>query len=110
LDRLKRGDLVTIALAGDQGKPQPAPVVQADRFGELASATVLPITSILVETPLLRVTVEPDSQNGLIKRSQIMVDKPQTPSRARVGAVIGRIDDATMLTVNRLLAVFLGLA
>jgi mRNA interferase MazF len=39
-----------------------------------------------------------------------MVDKPQTPSRNRLGPVIGRLDDATMVTVNRALAVFLGLA
>lgn len=107
---MKRGDLVTVALQGDQAKPRPALVVQADHFEDLASVTVLPITSTLVDAPLLRVTVEPSEQNGLVKRSQIMVDKPQTPSRSRVGPVIGRLDDATMVTVNRVLAVFLGLA
>jgi len=39
-----------------------------------------------------------------------MVDKPQTPSRNKIGAVIGRLDDATMIAVHRALAVFLGLA
>lgn len=107
---MTRGDLVTVALQGDQGKPRPALVVQADHFGDLASVTVLPITSTLVEAPLLRVTVEPSEANGLARRSQIMVDKPQTPSRNRLGPVIGRLDDATMVTVNRALAVFLGLA
>ena len=29
---MKRGDLVTIAMAGDFGKPRPALVVQADQF------------------------------------------------------------------------------
>ena len=48
--------------------------------------------------------------NGLTKRSQIMVDKPQTPARGRLGGVIGRLDDATLLQLNRALAVFLGLA
>jgi mRNA interferase MazF len=105
-----RGDLVTFALQGDQGKPRPALVVQADHFGNLASVTVLPITSTLVDAPLLRVPIEPREENGLARRSQIMVDKPQTPSRNRLGPVIGRLDDATMVTVNRALAVFLGLA
>ncbi len=107
---MRRGDLVTVALQGDQGKPRPALVVQADYFGDLGSVTVLPITSTLVEAPLMRVPVEPSEDNGLAKRSQIMADKPQTPSRTRLGPVIGRLDEATMVTVNRVLAVFLGLA
>jgi mRNA interferase MazF len=101
---------VTVALQGDQGKPRPALVVQADHFAGLASVTILPVTSTLVDAPLLRVTVEPSGQTGLARRSQIMVDKPQTPSRNRLGPVIGRLDDVTMVTVNRALAVFLGLA
>jgi len=39
-----------------------------------------------------------------------MVDKPQTPLRAKIGPAFGRLDDAAMVTVNRALAVFLGLA
>ena len=101
---------MAVALRGDQGKPRPALVVQADRFGELGSVTVLPVTGTLVDAPLLRVTVDPSEQNGLTKRSQIMVDKPQTPPRGRLGPVMGRLEDPTMITVSRLLAVFLGLA
>lgn len=101
---------MTVALPGDQGKPRPALVVQADHFDDLASATVLPITSTLIDAPLMRVPVEPGEENGLARRSQIMVDKPQTPSRNRLGPVVGRLDAATMVTVNRTLAVFLGLA
>ena len=101
---------MTVALQGDQGKPRPALVVQADSFAELSSITVLPITGTLVEAPLLRVPLEPDHKNGLAKPSQVMVDKPQTPARSKLGPVIGRLDDATMVTVNRALAVFLGLA
>ena len=101
---------MTVALQGDQGKPRPALVVQSDHFGELGSVTVLPITGTLIDAPLLRVPVEPSGQNGLVRRSEIMVDKPQTPPRSRLGPVFGRLDDATMVTVNRVLAVFLGLA
>ena len=39
-----------------------------------------------------------------------MVDKAQTPARAKVGAVFGRLDDAMMVSVNRALALFLGIA
>ena len=107
---MRRGDVVTVALQGDQGKPRPALVVQSDHFGDLASVTVLPITSTLVDAPLLRVPVDPSEQNGLARRSQIMVDKPQTPARSKLGPVIGRLDDTAMVTVNRSLAVFFGLA
>ena len=91
--------MVTVALQGDHGKPRPALVVQADHFGDLASVTVLPVTSTLVNAPLLRVPLEPSSEeNGFARRSQLMVDKPQTPGRSRLGPVIGRLDDATMVT------------
>ncbi len=100
---------MTLALRGDQGKPRPALVVQSDLFGDLGSITVLPITSTLIDAPLLRVPIDPNEQNGLARRSDIMVDKPQTPPRSRLGPIIGRLDDATMVTVNRVLAVFLGL-
>lgn len=106
---MKRGDLVTVALKGEQGKPRLALLVQADRFADLAAVTVLPITGTLLDAPLLRIEVEPSTQNGLTKRSQIMVDKPQTPRRSKVGAVIGRLDDTTMLAVNRALTMLLGL-
>lgn len=102
--------MVTVVLQGAQGKPRPALIVQADRFAELAAVTVLPITSTLLDAPLLRVPLEPSHRNGLSLPSQVMVDKPQTPPRAKLGRVIGRIDDATLRAVNRALAIFLGLA
>jgi mRNA interferase MazF len=39
-----------------------------------------------------------------------MVDKPQSVPRHRLGPMLGRVDDETMLAANRALAVFLGLA
>ena len=72
--------------------------------------TVLPVTSELRDTPLFRIFVEPDEGNGLRMRSQVMVDKAQTVPREKIGETFGRLDDATMLAVNRALAVFLGFA
>lgn len=54
---MMRGQLVTIAIPGDFGKPQPALVIQAEPFMTHTSITVLPVTSTLVDAPLLRVTV-----------------------------------------------------
>ena len=107
---MKRGDLVTIALQGDYGKPCPALVVQSDLFSEHPSVTILPVTSDLRKAPLFRIDVEPTAVTNLEKRSQVMVDKVQTVPREKVGAAFGRLDDTSMLTINRALAVWLGFA
>jgi mRNA interferase MazF len=107
---VKRGDLVTIAPPGTYGKPRPALVIQSDLFDEHPSMTILPVTSELRETPLFRVSVEPDEGNGLHKRSQVMVDKAQTVPREKIGESFGRLDHTTMLAVTQALAVFLGFA
>ena len=107
---MKRGDLVTVAFAGDYGKPRPALVIQSDLFEAHPSVTLLPVTSELRETPLFRVRVDPSAENGLRSISEIMVDKPHTVARERLGGAIGRLDEETLLAVNRALAVFLGFA
>lgn len=107
---MRRGDLVTVAMQGDYGKPRPALIVQADQFAGLGSVAILPLTSHLVDAPLLRVTVEPSPANGLRAQSQIMLDKPMTVKIDKIGPSFGRVDDTTMVSVNRALALFLGLA
>lgn len=104
-----RGDLVTIALQGDLGKLRPALVIQADWFAAHASVTVLPVSSTLVEAPLLRITLQPSPDNGLQKPSQIMVDKTMTVQRDKLGPTFGRIDADALVEVERCLAVFWGL-
>ncbi|PKO62155.1 MAG: growth inhibitor PemK [Betaproteobacteria bacterium HGW-Betaproteobacteria-18] len=105
---MRRGDLVTIALQGDYGKPRPALIVQSDLFDEHPSVTILPVTSELRETPLFRIRVEPNAANGLQKTSDIMVDKAQSVSRERIGNAFGHVCEEQMLSVSRSLAVFLG--
>jgi len=107
---VKRGDLVTISLSGDYGKPRPALVIQSDLFDAHPSVTVLPVTSELREAPLFRVRVEPTADNGLRRSSEVMIDKAHTVAREKIGKTIGRLDDGSMLAVNRALAVFLGFA
>lgn len=107
---MKRGDLVTVALQGDLGKPRPALVIQSDLFEAHPSVTILPVTSDVRATPLFRIAVNPTPDNGLNQASQVMVDKPQSVARDKIGSVLGHLDDAAMLAVNRALAVFLGLA
>ena len=104
-----RGDFVTIALQGDFGKPRPALVMQSDQFNEHSTVTVLPVTSTLVNAPLLRITIQPGSGSGLQKPSQVMVDKVMTVKRDKVGQAFGRIEADAMVEVERCLAVFLGI-
>lgn len=107
---MKRGDIVTIALSGDYGKPRPGLIIQSDLFSALNSVTILPLTSHLIDAPLFRILITPSIQNGLKLTSQIMVDKLYTTPRDKVGAVLGQIDHHKMLEIERALMVFIGIA
>ena len=108
---MRRGDIVTVAFQGDFGKPRPALIIQSDVFNEThATVTVLLMSSEIVDAPLFRITVVSTPENRLEKTSQIQVDKIMTIIRDRIGAVIGRVDDETLVGVNRALAVWIGIA
>ena len=108
---MRRGDLVTVAAAGDHGKPRPAVIVQTDAFPENhASVVVCQLTSELVDAPDFRVTIEPKPENGLRLKSQVMADKPVTIRRERIGQKIGRLDSQDMSRLGIALAFVLGLA
>ena len=85
-------------------------MIQADAFDEHSSIVVLLVSSTLVEAPWLRVSIQPDEHNGLRQASQIMIDKPMTVKRERLGPAFGHIDPESMIQVERGLAVFLGIA
>jgi mRNA interferase MazF len=107
---MKRGDLVTIALPGDLGKPRPALIVQSDLFEAHPSLTLLPLTTEMRGDLHFRITVAPNSENGLRTKSQVMVDKIQSVARARIGAGFGRLSTREMVAVDRAMTLFLGLA
>jgi mRNA interferase MazF len=108
---MNRGDLASAVLPGPYGsKPRPVLVIQSDEFRDLDSVTVLPLTTEVLPVQVFRVTVEPSTENGLIERSQIMVDKAHTVQRRRLGYVFGRAADKDLMAVNRALALFLELS
>lgn len=107
---MRRGDLVTVALPGDFGKPRPALVIQSDQFADTATVSVLLLSSTLVDAPLVRLNIEPNLINSLRKTSQIMIDKIMTVKRDKLGEPFGHLDDESMVAVNRALALFLGFA
>ena len=106
---MKRGDMVTIAVSGNYGKPRLALIVQADAFDLHPSVTVLPLTSEIHDAPLFRVTVQSGKSTGLRKVSQVMVDKTTTVPRAKIGQRIGRVDAATLRAVDDAMKGFLDL-
>lgn len=107
---MKRGDVVTVALQGDFGKPRPAVVLQSDVFNVSHSTiSILPITSTIAATPLFRITLEPSAGNGLRTVSQVMVDRITGARRDRIGATIGHLDRETMTRIGRSLALWLDL-
>ena len=105
---MRRGDLVTVALSCDFGKPRPALVIQSDRFEDSATVTVLLLSTTLIDAPLFRILVEPGPANGLRSASQIMVDKASTVRRDKCGQPFGRLDDDRMAAVTRALGLYLG--
>ena len=106
-EQIHRGAIVLVRLPNDKGRP--AVVVRADILAELSYATILPLTTELRPEVDFQITVEPTEQNGLRETSQIMVDWPQTVRAKTMGAVIGRLDDATMRVATEQLAIVLGI-
>jgi len=108
---MKRGDLVIVSAPGDYGKPRPAVIIQSDIFNEThASIVVCLVTSDRQDAPLFRIDVQPSETTGLKMASQIMVDKIVALRRERIDQHIGRINDETLIRLNRSLALFIGLA
>ncbi|MFM9940211.1 MAG: type II toxin-antitoxin system PemK/MazF family toxin [Hyphomicrobiaceae bacterium] len=108
---MNRGDVVTVALQGDFGKPRPAVIIQSDAFNAShATISILPITSTIVSAPLFRITVEPSAANGLRSVSQVMTDKIVSVRHERLGVKIGVLDREVMSRIGRSLALWLELA
>jgi mRNA interferase MazF len=108
---MRRGDVISVALAGDYGKPRPAVIVQSNAFDDShPSIVVCQMTSRLIDAADFRITIEPNAENGLRTRSQIMADKPVTVRRTRIGQHIGRLASEDMARLGIALAFVMGLS
>lgn len=107
---MKRGDLVTVATSGDYGKPRPAVVIQSDWLDGTDSVLVCLVTTTLREAPLYRLSLTPNEANGLQAPSQVMLDKIVAVRRDKCGKMIGRLDEEALITLNRMLALVVGIA
>lgn len=105
-----RGEIWTVAGGGYASKPRPALVIQDDRFDDVGSVTVIPLTSTLKDAPLLRIPVEPSERTGLTQKSQLMIDKLTTVPLANAHKRVGHLTATELVEVERALLVFLGIA
>lgn len=108
---MRRGEIWTVAGGtAYTGKARPAVILQDDRFHALDSITICPFTTDPTDAPLFRLPVKPSEGNGLPLPCRLMVDKIVTVPKAKIGARVGRLDDADILQLNRAVLVFFGLA
>lgn len=108
---MRRGDIWTVAGDSDYaGKLRPVVIVQDNSFDATDSITICAFTTDATEAPLFRLPVTPNTRNGLRATCRLMVDKITTVRKSRLGARVGRLDDADILRLNQALLVFLGLA
>lgn len=108
--QVKRGDIVIAAAQGDYGKPRPAVVVQSDALNDILHGVVIcPMTTEIIEAPLLRVPVEPTASNGLREASHVMVDKVMAISRHRLREHVGTLEPELMRCVEENLLTLLAL-
>ncbi len=109
--QIQRDDVITVASPGAySGEPRPAVVMQANRWlGVHPSITPYPLTSTLIEAPLVRIIVEPSRMNGLRKRSQLMVDKLFTVPIGDIGSSIGSLEITVMAKLELALRDWLAL-
>lgn len=108
---MKRGEIWTVSGGSAYtGKPRPAVILQEDRFDATRSVAVCSFTTNPTEAPLFRIVVGPSEKNGLDQPCRLMVDKITTVPRGRIGWRMGRLEDEHILSLNRAIVVFLGLA
>ena len=108
---MRRGEVWTVSGGKDySGKPRPAVIVQDESFDATDSITICAFTSDPTEAPLFRLVVESNERNGLRSPCRLMVDKIATVPKAKLGTLVGRLDDEDMVRLNQSMMVFLGIA
>jgi mRNA interferase MazF len=107
-----RGDIVIVADRRTQlgSKPRPAVILQNPQFSGTATVMVCPVTSVTAEAPYLRIALPANQETGLEQPSWAAIELLGPIRRANVGRRIGRLDDATLLAIDRAILVFLGIA
>lgn len=94
--------MIVVAAAKCDGSPKPRPflVVQSDVFSEHATISLCPLTSVMSDTRLFRVSLEASPETGLDRDSEIQVDKLQAVDRDDIVTIVGTIPITTMTRVD----------
>ena len=106
---MKRGDVVVATVPGAYGKPRPAVVVQSDALAGVDSVLIALISSYQSDAPLYRLPCPVTDDTGLREPSDILVEKIIAIPRQKIGQTVGRLGEAEMIALNRILAFVLGL-
>ena len=109
---VNRGEIWTVAGGVDATKPRPAVIVQDDLFDATSSVTVAPMSSTLLDAPLMRIRIAGGDGrlSGLDHDSDVMIDKLTTVKRSNVHVRVGRLTAEQVVEVERAMMAFLGLA
>jgi mRNA interferase MazF len=93
-------------------KPRPAVIVQDDLFDATSSVAVVPMTSSLLDAPLIRIRISAGDGrlSGLDHDSDVMIDKLTTVRRSNVHTRVGRLTAEQLVEIERAIMAFLGLA
>ncbi|MEG3082468.1 type II toxin-antitoxin system PemK/MazF family toxin [Sphingomonas sp. PB2P12] len=81
-------------------KPRPFLVVQSDLFADHATISLCPLTSVISGINLFRVPLDASPETGLVRDSEIQVDKLDMLQRNEIVAIIGTIPITTMTRVD----------
>jgi mRNA interferase MazF len=100
------------ALGSEPGKKRPVVVIQSDLLNKAGHTSIIacPVSSQHREgVSFIRLSIEPTSDNGLLKRSYILCDQLRTMDLKRLKEYIGLINDADIIRLNETLKVILSL-
>jgi mRNA interferase MazF len=109
---VSRGEIWTVAGGVYAVKPRPAVIVQDDLFDATSSVIVAPMTSALLDAPLMRIRISGGDGrlSGLDRDSDVMIDKLTTVRRSNVHTRVGRLTAEQLVEIERAMMAFLGLA
>lgn len=71
---------------------------------------MLPLSTTVVDAPLMRIRIPSTATTGIRTESFVMVDKIATVRRSQVGERVGRVSATRLVEIERALLTFLGIA
>jgi mRNA interferase MazF len=104
---MKQFDIYTTVGGTYSTKPRPAVIIQSVAFDDFDSLTVIPMTTIEVNSDF-RIKIEPSKENNLGKVGFVMIDKLTTIKKSGLGEYIGHIENKYIDQIESALLKFIG--